>query len=180
MAPFSAARRKTELALLALAALGALAAPPALAQEACDTDADCDEELVCSRVLFGVDCTSGECLEVLEQGFCSEAEPEPLRCDDNNECPVPLYCDSQHPSGPLCAYVEPTCAAIDSECPTGFTCIDLEPLGGCERCDDGDEGPVCIAVPCAENMLNVCSPLPMTCAADEDCRDGFVCREVGA
>ena len=178
MARFSALPSKTEHALIAL--LCAIASAPAHAQEACATDADCDGALVCSRVLFGTDCQSGECLEVLEQGFCAEAEPEPLRCDADGECPAPLYCDSQHPSGALCAYVEPTCSSSDSECPTGFMCVDLEPLGGCELCEDTEGGPECSEVPCAESGLNVCSPIAMSCEADDDCGEGFVCREVGA
>lgn len=172
-------RTTTERLLTAAALSLLLCAATARAQDACDSDLDCDNELVCMRIAFGVDCDDAGCVEVREQGFCSDPAPEPLRCDDSNACPTPLYCDTEHADGPLCAYVEPMCSTDDDECPAGFMCVDLEPLGGCELCEDTEDGITCTAAPCAENTLNVCSPIPMSCDEDADCEDGFVCGEVG-
>jgi hypothetical protein len=157
---------------------GWLAASSAQAQDACSTDIDCAEDLVCMRVVFGVDCNDAGCVEVQEQGFCSDPSPTPLFCDENNECPSPLFCDVENPGGPLCAYVEPTCSTDDDECPTGFMCVDLEPLGGCSICDDSEDI-ACTPAPCAENNLNVCSPIATACEGDSDCPEGFLCGEIG-
>jgi hypothetical protein len=166
--------------LSALAALTCLlSASAARAQDACASDAECDAELVCMRVLFGVDCNDAGCLEVQEQGFCSEPSPEALRCDDDDACPSPLYCDADNSNGPLCAFDQPLCGGSDDACPEGFMCVDLEPLGGCELCQDSDDGITCTAAPCAENNLNLCSPIATACQEDADCLDGFVCGEVG-
>ena len=169
----SAERWLATFALLACC----LIASSALAQDACESDDECMDDLVCGRVLFGTDCDSGECIDVLEQGFCSEPDPEPLRCDDNGQCPQPLYCDDANPDGAICGYVELMCSSDDDECPPGFMCVDLEPLGGCTVCEDDQE---CMSLPCAENMLNVCSPIAVACEEDSDCEEGFVCREIGA
>jgi hypothetical protein len=183
MARIHAPRPKTTEALHWLSALGALAcvlcAADARAQDACASDTDCDAELVCMRVLFGVDCNDAGCLEVQEQGFCSEPSPDALRCDDNDACPSPLYCDVDNLNGPLCAFAQPLCGSSDDACPEGFMCVDLEPLGGCELCQDTDDGITCTPAPCAENNLNLCSPIATACAEDADCVDGFVCGEVG-
>jgi hypothetical protein len=171
--------KNTERFLSACALAWLLLVSAAHAQDACTADIDCDEDLVCMRVLFGVDCNDAGCLEVHEQGFCAEPSPDPLFCDDDDRCPTPLYCDVDNPNGPLCGYVEPMCSTDDDECPTGFMCVDLEPLGGCSLCDDGPEGSSCTPAPCAENNLNVCSPIPMSCEEDGDCAEGFVCGEIG-
>jgi MYXO-CTERM domain-containing protein len=70
------------------------------------------------------------------------------------------------------------CSTDDDECPTGFMCVDLEPLGGCSICDDGEDI-ACTPAPCAENNLNVCSPIATECAEDSDCPAGFLCGEIG-
>jgi len=170
---------KQRLGAAAAACVWLLMAGAARAQDACASDADCDEQLVCMRVLFGVDCDDAGCLQVQEQGFCSEPSPEALRCDDSDACPAPLYCDVDNLNGPLCAFDQPLCGSSDDACPAGFSCVDLEPLGGCELCEDTDDGIACTPAPCAENMLNLCSPLAMACEDDADCAEGFVCGEVG-
>ena len=187
MAPTNA-RRPTRLStkqlstkqlLRAAACVWLLMTGVASAQDACASDVDCDAELVCMRVLFGVDCNDAGCLEVQEQGFCSEPSPDALRCDDSDACPSPLYCDVDNLNGPLCAFDQPLCGDSDDACPEGFMCVDLEPLGGCELCEDTDDGITCTPAPCAENNLNLCSPVATACEEDADCFDGFVCGEVG-
>jgi MYXO-CTERM domain-containing protein len=142
---------------LAAAALGFAWLCPAQAHaQACETDADCAQGLVC-EVVGAIACAVPDCPPGEE---CPE--PEPCEPEEFSEC-VPGPCTS------------------DADCGEGLKCLSVSSetcTGSAMACDPDDEECVVVEVePVCETVTEqYCAPDWVgECEADADCGEGFTC-----
>ena len=142
---------------LAAAALGFAWLCPAQAHaQACETDADCAQGLVC-EVVGAIACAVPDCPPGEE---CPE--PEPCEPEEFREC-VPGPCTS------------------DADCGEGLKCLSVSSetcTGSAMACDPDDEECVVVEVePVCETVTEqYCAPDWVgECEADADCGEGFTC-----
>lgn len=138
----------------------------------CQDDSDCDENFTCRKSAMGMSmagCAPGEdCVDVDRKpveltptyGRC---RAEPIPCEDDSDCPSPLYCESQDTgecwessdgesgctkeSVKTCAYQPVECES-DDDCESGYECLEAGTEEDCSSegedlpMDDSEEVPV--------------------------------------
>lgn len=144
----------------------------------CESDADCEEGLICVTYDVSV-CSGGGAVDCPPGSECPE--PDPPECEDATES----YC--------VPPYFAP--CSEDADCGEGFSCVEGETCGcsaggaGGTSSGDGastdgssgsgssgtDEVPDCGCEPSGELY---CQLDEMPCESDADCPDDFVCEAI--
>lgn len=159
----------------------------------CQEDSECEENYACEkdRVVMtsgcapGQDCSANKPVDYTSRfGRC---EPQPIKCENDDDCPSPLFCESEDhgvcwtstngESGctedivKRCAY-QPAVCENDDDCESGYECIEVETEGLCySTSDEGIDFPEPASIPeeCPEGDCdNPVEPEPMT-LPDVDC-----------
>ena len=162
----------------------------------CTTDADCKPGLVCDFVVCsGCVCGPNEPCDCPPEpecwGHC--AEPGPMPCWDDVDCPDGWYCDGAGAAAKVpCMEGDPDCGGVapppagyclpgpppntpclgDAECPGGWLCNTADYCLSPPGCDDP-------TMPCPDVCYGLCEPPPdpgpVYCWGDFDCPAGQIC-----